>query len=94
MTVNVDTYVLPNESNLFLKEVLPMNNPLRITWEVLSDEEKEDLLNWTAFLYFQKGTTLIYAGQEMQDEKCPSLFDIDKVNWNKENDISCFMKKQ
>jgi hypothetical protein len=45
MTVNVDTYVLPNESNLFLKEVLPMNNPLRITWEVLSDEEKEGYLS-------------------------------------------------
>ena len=41
MTVNVDTYVLPNDSTLYLAEVLPMSNALRITWEVLSDEEKK-----------------------------------------------------
>lgn len=52
-----------------------------------------DLLNWTAFLYFQKGTTLIYAGQEVEDDKCPSLFDYDKVNWNTGKNISPIMQK-
>lgn len=44
MTVNEDTYVLPEDSNKFLAEVLPATNPLRITWEVLSEEEKEGYL--------------------------------------------------
>ncbi|NLK94577.1 MAG: alpha-amylase [Clostridiales bacterium] len=53
---------------------------------------ESDLINWTAFCYFQKGTTLIYGGQEVQEEKCPSLFDIDKVNWNTGKDLSSLMK--
>lgn len=46
----------------------------------IKDEELLEI--WTAFIYFAKGTTLIYAGQEAMDENRPSLFDIDKVNWN------------
>ncbi|MBU3160008.1 alpha-amylase [Clostridium frigoris] len=37
---------------------------------------------WTGFSYFQKGCTLLYAGQEAQNVTTPSLFDIDKINWN------------
>lgn len=37
---------------------------------------------WTAFKYFEKGCTLIYGGEEAQDINRPSLFDIDRVNWN------------
>ena len=37
---------------------------------------------WTAFLYFQKGMTLIYAGQERGLSHLPNLFDADKVDWN------------
>lgn len=44
MTVNVDTYVLPEDSNAYLSEVLPASNPLRVTWEVLTDEEKKGYL--------------------------------------------------
>lgn len=40
------------------------------------------LENWHAFLFFQKGTTLIYAGEERCDANLPSLFDKDPVNWN------------
>jgi glycosidase len=36
---------------------------------------------WTAFQAFNKGTFLIYAGQEAMAEHTPSLFDIDKVDW-------------
>lgn len=39
------------------------------------------LLNWTAFLYFQKGMTLLYAGQEAQCAHRPGLFDKDDVEW-------------
>lgn len=45
MTENLDTYVMPEDSNQFLAEVLPAANPLRITWEVLTDEEKEGYLS-------------------------------------------------
>ena len=44
--------------------------------------QNEVLLNmWTAFLYFEKGCTLIYAGQEAKDNHIPSLFEVDPVKW-------------
>jgi glycosidase len=49
------------------------------------------LLNWTAFIYFQKGMTLLYAGQETEDEVLPSLFDKDPVRWNTDTDLSAFL---
>ena len=42
------------------------------------------LMNWTAFLYFQKGMTLIYAGQEYGEEHLPSLFDLDTVRMDED----------
>jgi hypothetical protein len=44
MTVGVDTYVLPEESNALISQVLPASNPLRQAWEVLDDDEKEGYL--------------------------------------------------
>lgn len=40
---------------------------------------------WTGLLYFQKGTTLIYNGQESLESHTPSLFDIDKINLKNQN---------
>lgn len=40
------------------------------------------LENWHAFLFFQKGATLIYAGEERCDAHQPSLFDRDPVDWS------------
>ena len=40
------------------------------------------LLNWTAFSYFQKGMTLIYAGQEYAADHTPGLFDKDTVDFS------------
>ena len=45
------------------------------------------LLNWTAFCYFQKGLTLIYAGEEYGAEHTPGLFDKDTVDFE-DNDLS------
>ena len=53
--------------------------------------DEKALLNWTAFLYFQKGTAMIYAGQETENDFRPSLFENDKVNWNTGCDISKYM---
>jgi len=39
------------------------------------------LRNWTAFNYFQKGLTLVYAGQEIAALERPSLFEKDPVDW-------------
>lgn len=51
------------------------------------------LINWTAFIYFQKGMTLIYGGQEMENDKVPSLFDKDTVSWNTGYNISDYLAK-
>lgn len=44
--------------------------------------DERALLNWTAFQFFQKGTALIYGGQEREDAHLPSLFDRDPVDWS------------
>lgn len=54
---------------------------------------ESDLLNWTAFMFFQQGSALIYGGQETENNHTPSLFDIDKVDWNIGKDISPLLKK-
>lgn len=55
--------------------------------------EQPELLNWTAFLYFQKGATLLYAGQEMQEQLKPSLFEIEKVVWDPSLDITDWLRR-
>ena len=44
--------------------------------------------NWTAFLYFQKGMTLLYNGQETENIHRPSLFDKDDIQWHTGRDVS------
>ena len=44
LTLNEDTYVLADESDSLLSEVLPASNPLRISWAVLDEHEKESFL--------------------------------------------------
>ena len=53
---------------------------------VIPDEAA--LENWTAFLYFQKGMTLLYGGQEKSCSHLPSLFDKDSVDWSSRPDRS------
>lgn len=55
----------------------------------------EQLKLWTSFVYLQKGTTMIYAGQEASCKHTPSLFDVDKVDWStyNENGIADLMRK-
>ena len=54
---------------------------------------ESDLVNLTAMLYFLKGTTLIYAGQEKDVPHLPSLFEKDPVNWNTGRDLSDLMAR-
>ena len=50
------------------------------------------LRNWTAFLYFLKGATMIYNGQEVCCQERPSLFDKDTIVWNTGKDISPLLR--
>lgn len=56
-------------------------------------QSESDLINYTAMLYFLKGTTLIYAGQESENSHLPSLFDKDLIDFNTGRDLSEFMQK-
>lgn len=50
--------------------------------------------NWVGFLYFQKGTTLLYGGQEKGIAHLPDLFNVDPINWEETDmDLSPLMKK-
>ncbi|MBR0403849.1 MAG: hypothetical protein IJI68_01405 [Eggerthellaceae bacterium] len=49
------------------------------------------LENLTAFLYFLKGATLIYAGQEVASDHTVTLFDRDPVVWDTGSDLSSLM---
>ena len=44
--------------------------------------------NWTAFLYFNRGMTLLYNGQEAECVHRPGLFEKDPVDWDTGRDIS------
>lgn len=48
--------------------------------------------NWTAFLYFQPGLTMLYAGQEVDCAHVPNLFNKDPINWKTGRDQSEFLK--
>lgn len=54
---------------------------------------ESDLINYTAFLYFLKGTTLIYAGQEFENGHLPSLFEKEPIDRNTGRDLSALMAR-
>ena len=51
------------------------------------------LQNWTALLYFQKGMTLLYAGQEICARRRPDLFDKDPIVWDQGRDQSALLRR-
>ena len=55
--------------------------------------EEIPLRNWTAFLYFQKGMTLLFNGQEVGAAHLPALFEKDPINWQGDLDLSELMAK-
>lgn len=56
-------------------------------------KDEAALRNYTAMVYFMKGTTLIYAGQEYADTHLPSLFEQEPVNRETGVDLSPLMQK-
>lgn len=56
-------------------------------------KDQRTLRNWTAFLYFQKGMTLLYNGQEVASDHQLSLFDKDTIGWQTETDLSAYLRR-
>ncbi len=46
---------------------------------------EEQLKQWTAFIFFVKGATMIYAGEEAMNKNRPSLFAKEIVDWSNNN---------
>ena len=51
------------------------------------------LVNHTALLYFLKGTTLLYAGQEWEDAHLPSLFEREPIDRHTGRDLSPLLRR-
>ncbi|MCF7925830.1 MAG: alpha-amylase [Candidatus Izimaplasma sp.] len=95
-----------NTLNTYLKELLRQEETYPQNYVKLRNLENHDfgrfakmvngnhakIDNWSAFVFFNKGCTMIYAGQERSDQNLPSLFDKDIVNWDG-YDISNLIKK-
>ena len=54
--------------------------------------DEGDLVNFTAMLYFLKGTTLLYAGQEFEDGHLPSLFEREPISRDTGRDLSPLLR--
>ncbi len=55
--------------------------------------DERALMNYTAMLYFLKGTTLLYAGQEFENDHLPSLFDVDTIDRETGRDLSALLRR-
>ena len=55
--------------------------------------DEASLKNFTAMLYFEKGTTLIYAGQEFEDDHVPSLFEREPIDRKTGHDLSAYLRR-
>lgn len=84
--VNMQEYIYP--ANYIKLRYLENHDQDRATSFIKTEEA---LKNWIAFIYFQKGMTLLYCGQEVGDDKRPDLFNKDTVNWNADYRLSTMM---
>lgn len=86
--VNMQEYIYPAN---YVKLRYLENHDQDRAKQIITEEDA--LLNWTAFIYFQKGTTLLYAGQENQNEVRPDLFEKDVINMDGSHDISDLIRR-
>ncbi|MBR6091120.1 MAG: hypothetical protein IKP86_14370 [Anaerolineaceae bacterium] len=56
-------------------------------------KEEKDLVNYTSMLFFLKGATLLYAGQEWADPHRPSLFEKEDINRETGSDLTALLQK-
>jgi glycosidase len=81
--INQQEYIYP-DSYVKLR-FLENHDRQRAAFIIPCDKERR---NWTAFLYFQKGMTLLYNGQETENTFRPSLFDKNDILWDTGRDIT------
>lgn len=86
--INMQEYIYPDN---YVKLRYLENHDQDRAKQIIDSETA--LRNWTAFIYFQKGATLIYAGQENQNEKRPDLFEKDVICMDGRHDISGLLKQ-
>lgn len=86
--LNMQEYIYPDN---YVKLRFLENHDQARAKSLIMDER--ELRNWTAFCYFQKGATLLYAGQETENTNCPSLFEKDTVSWDTGHDLTEFMRR-
>lgn len=53
--------------------------------------DTEKMLNWLSFVYFQKGTTMLYGGQEWQNQEYCTLFDKAVFDRSTDKDITPYI---
>lgn len=85
--VNLQECIYPD--NYDKLRFLENHDQLRAAYMI---RDERALRNWTAFQYFQKGTVLIYNGQERCADHTPGLFDRDTISWEGE-DITPLLQK-
>lgn len=86
--LNLQEAVYPSNYNKM--HCLENHDQKRIRLRLRSEEE---LINYTSMLYFLKGTTLIYAGQEFENTHTPSLFEKEPIDRKTGKDISPLLKR-
>ena len=86
--LNLQEAVYPSNYNKM--HCLENHDQKRICSRLRSEKE---LMNYTSMLYFLKGTTLIYAGQEFENTHTPSLFEKEPIDRKTGKDISPLLKR-
>ncbi|MGM0496262.1 MAG: alpha-amylase family glycosyl hydrolase [Bacillota bacterium] len=85
---------LRNQEQIYPKNYVKLHHIETYDSERIAKRLNNDLdkiKNWNAFMFFQKGAALIYAGQEYASDILPSLHDKDL--YNKPHDLTAFFKK-
>lgn len=86
--INMQEYIYPDN---YVKLRYLENHDQDRAVKIINNNDA--LINWTAFIYFQKGTTLIYAGQENQNMERPDLFHKDVINLDGKKDMSDILNR-
>lgn len=100
-----DEFYYSNKNlNVWLKDILNQESRYKedyVKVRYLDNHDRErvakykkgnDYINAVALNFYLKGTSFIYAGDEVRDPHQPSLFEIDEVNWDFSNDVSYLIK--
>lgn len=86
--INQQEYIYPDN---YVKLRFLENHDRQRAKFIIPDEKNRR--NWTAFIYFQKGMTLLYNGQETENVFRPSLFNKNDIVWDTGSDITPMLQR-